>query len=142
MNAVTEGIKKSLAEQAMGGLAGGLDTPKMDEFLDQLFALASEFGQVSFSLTDSGAVLALYSKKLLLAQSEAPRPKTKIRILCARLAVRCGEWSGRNVFPYGETLELDHPGTKQFYKIRFENTTAMQEITIETISANGLPETT
>jgi hypothetical protein len=140
MNAVTEGVKKSKAEQALRCLAEGLDTPKMDEFLDQLLALVHEFGQVSFYLTGDDRILVLYSKDLLLAQLETSRPKTKIRILCARLAVRCGEWSGREVFPYGDTLEVDHPDTKQIFKIQFENTPAAQTVTIDIVSANGTSE--
>ncbi len=141
MNAVTEGLNKTLVDQAMRCLAEGLDTPRMDEFLDQLFGLSRELGQVSFYLTGGSRVLALYSKNLLLALLEVPRPKTKIRMLCARLAVRCGEWSGQQVFPYGDTLEFTHPSEMQICKVSFENTTAAQQITIEAKSANGSPET-
>ena len=140
MNTVTESRRKLVEDEAMRCLAGGLDTPKMDEFLDQLFQLARELGKTWFYMASGNRVLALNATfvpngeeypRQVLALLEVPRPKTKIRMLCARLAVRCTEWAGREVFAYGDTLEFVHPTIKKTCKVQFANTTAIQELSIE-----------
>ena len=132
-----ENLKSSFASEATRCLANGLDTSKMDDFLDQLFHLADEMGSVSISFLEDNRILRLESKNLIFQDMIVSRPKTKLRMLCARLAVRCGEWAKREVSPYGESLDLEVPFAKGFFNVRFENTTAMQSITIVTHSTNG-----
>lgn len=139
MNMATENVEKFLEMGAMRYLAEGFDTPTMDAFIDQLFGLARDLGHVSFSMTGNRA-LAFCSTNLLLALLEVPRPNTKIRMLCARLAVRYGEVSGKELFPYGDTFECEHPGMKQRFHVRFENTPGVQEIAIEVQASNGAPK--
>jgi hypothetical protein len=127
---------KAIETDILKSIAGGLDTQKIDDFLDQLFELAGRFGSITCNLHGEG-VLRLQSRGSVLQEAEIPRAKSKLRMLCARLAVRCGEWSNRPVAPYGDMAELVFPPTKQVCKVRFENTTAVQEIAIEIQSGNG-----
>jgi hypothetical protein len=138
MNATNETI--ALEADILKRIAEGLDTKKVDDFLDQLFTLAGRFGSITCNLHAAG-VLRLESRGAVLQEAEIARAKTKLRMLCARLAVRCGEWSARPISPYGGVVEFVFPPTKQQFKVRFENTTAVQEIFIETQSGNGAPNT-
>jgi hypothetical protein len=125
--------------EILGRLADGLDTQKADDFLDQLFGLAGRLGSINCSLRGD-ATLRLESCGAVLQDAEIPRAKTKIRMVCARLAVRCGEWSKQSVAPYGDVVEIAYTPTNQRFKIRFENTTSAQEIAIEIESGNGAPK--
>lgn len=118
--------------EVMRCLSEGLDTPRMDDFLDQMFDLASQRGHAAISLL-AGDLLRLESKNLILLDLEVPRAKTKLRMLCARLAVRCAAWANREFSPYGDTLEFEHPIIKRTCKVSFENTTGTQKFSIETV---------
>jgi hypothetical protein len=74
--------------------------------------------------------LRFQSRGMLLKDVDIPLAKNKLRMLCARLAVRCGELVHRKIAPYGDILEVKL-SAKQCYKVRFTNTTAEQQITIE-----------
>src|SRR5207237_1265558 len=75
--------------------------------------------------------IRVHSEDLVVQEAEVSRAKTKLRMACARLAVRCSEWAGRQVSPYGDTVEVEHPGTKRLCKVRFENTIGLQVFQIE-----------
>ncbi len=139
MNVLTENLKRNqdlermVLTEAVRCLGDGLDTPRMDDFLDQMFDLASERGHAAISLLTGGLILRVESKNLMLLDLEVPRAKTKLRMLCARLAVRCAAWANREFSPYGDTVEFEHPTAKRTCKVSFENTTGTQKFSIETI---------
>ncbi len=100
-------------------LAGGLDTEKMDEFLDHIFSLAARLGGVECTLVNE-STLRIQSGDALVHERTLPRATTKLRTICARLAVRCGAWSNREMSPYGDVVEL-RDATRP-HTIRFKNT--------------------
>jgi hypothetical protein len=129
-------ITGPIPELSWEGLADGFDTRKADAFLDRIFDQAAKFGRITITI-NGDSVLRLDSPGYTSMQADMSRVKTKVRMLCARLAVRCREWSNRPIAPYGDTVEIVFPPTKQRFKVRFENTTAVQEIAIELQSENG-----
>lgn len=133
MSAVTG---KSLEVEALRCLAGGIDTQKADAFLDLLLELAAASGSVTCTLANE-RVLRLQVRDTSLQELEIPLAKTKLRMLCARLAMRCGEWGRRKISPYGDTVEIQLPSAEQFLKVCFENSTDAQAITVESMPANG-----
>jgi hypothetical protein len=137
MSAVTG---KSLKAEALRCLAGGINTQKADAFLDLLLELAAASGSVTCTLANE-RVLRLEVRDTALLEVEIPLAKTKVRMLCARLAVRCGEWGGRKISPYGDLVEIQVPSTERFFKVCFENSTHAQAITVESIPANGAAST-
>src|SRR5437879_6094759 len=117
MDAITTNVAESEAIQC---LVNGLNTQGIDDFLDRLFSLAGKLGNVTCSLLGD-RIIRLQSHDVVLQAVEAPRAKSKLRMVCARLAVRCGEWCNRKVSPYGDTVEFELPRSKQFCKVEFEN---------------------
>src|SRR5262249_54353268 len=103
-------------------LAGGLETQTTDEILDALFRLAASSGTIDFGLGDKGVTLVA-AQRSVLSDESIPRAKTKLRVICARLAVRCGEWAKREVSIYGDIIEVAPPTVQAPLKVRFENTT-------------------
>ena len=130
MNAATANLTKSLKAEMLRCLAGGIDTPKADGFLDQLFEVAEALGSVTCMLAGD-RVLRVQSRDLVLQDVEIPLAKTKLRMLCARLAVRCGEWANRKLAPYGDLVEFRLPVTNQLFKVHYENTTSKQAFAID-----------
>ncbi len=119
-------------------LADGMDTQKADAFIDILFDHAGKYGSVTLTLSGG---LILKSPLVISLPADIPRAKTKMRMICARLAVRCAEWSNRPVSPYGGSIEIVFPPTKVRFRVQFENTTASQQISIEVQSENGAKTT-
>ena len=64
-------------------------------------------------------------------EAKLPRARTKLRMLCARLAVRCSDWANRDVSPYGDAVEFEFPPIRQLRKVSFKNTGDSQEFVIE-----------
>lgn len=138
MDAVTPSVPNSFEADARRCLAGGFDTQKADDFLDRLFDLAATFGRVQCTLAGE-RILRIESRDAQLQELEIPQAKTKLRMLCARLAVRCGEWAHRKLAPYGDVVEFVYPPTRQSFTVRFENTTAAQAFAIHTGSQGNCP---
>jgi hypothetical protein len=120
-------------------LADGLDTQKADAFLDMLFDHAGKHGSVALTL-EAGSCLQSQWPGVIMQRVDIARAKTTLRMICARLAVRCAKWSKRPIAPYGDVVEFVFPPTHQQFKVRFENTTSVQEIVIELQSGNGTPK--
>ncbi|MCI0640815.1 MAG: hypothetical protein L0Y72_18270 [Gemmataceae bacterium] len=96
----------------------------MDAFLDRVFELSRQVGKVIYFLVDD-ATFGFHKS----SASDSPRPlgpssnsvgnnlhqvnlkraKTKLRMLCARLAARCSDWSGKSVSPYGDSIDIEVP---------------------------------
>lgn len=109
----------------LGILGEGLDTQQLDGFLDQMFELAATWRTITCTVVDDQTI-RVQSGDVAVQEAEVPRARTKLRMACARLAVRCGEWAGRQVSPYGDTVDLEHPRTMRSCKVRFENTSGSQ----------------
>ena len=140
MNTLTPTQVKSLEIVGLHGLADGIDTQKLDAFLDQAFELVGAVGTVVCTLMND-RVLRLQSRETILQELEMPLAKTKLRMLCARLAVRCSEWSHREVSPYGDVVDVEFPLTNQRCKVSFENTPASQKFVLEDNSTPRPSET-
>ena len=140
MSAVTANLTKSLESEVLRCLGGGVDTQRLDDFLDRMFELADQLGGIACTLADD-RTLRIQSRNTVLQEVKVPLAKTKLRMLCARLAVRCGEWANRSVTPYGDMVEFDHPVVNHLCKVHFENTTAAQQFAIEVFSAPRSTET-
>jgi hypothetical protein len=138
MDAVIPSLPSSFEANARQCLAGGLDTQKADSFLDQLFEVAATSGSVRCTLANE-RVLRIQSRDTPLHELDIPRAKTKLRMLCARLAVRCGEWADRKLAPHGDVVDFVYPPTKQLFTVRFENTTGTQTFAIHAGSQGKLP---
>jgi hypothetical protein len=117
-------------------LADGMDAQKADSIVDMLFDHADKNGRVTLSLEGDSCLQSQWPG-VILQRADIPRAKTKLRMICARLSVRCAEWSKRPVSPYGDSIEVVFPPTEALFKVRFENTTAAQAIAIEIVSENG-----
>ena len=134
-------LTQPMVASSLQALADGVDTNKIDQCLDQFFELSARFGNVQCLLADEG-VLRLQSRERLLQEVKMVRAKATLRMMCARLAVRCGEWTGKKIAPYGDFAEVEIPEARQHFKICFENTTARQEIAIEVNPAPGIANRT
>jgi [acyl-carrier-protein] S-malonyltransferase len=130
MQAMTTDRAEAFASLCQHSLAAGLDTRKMDDFLEHLLELVGESGSVSVTLADE-SILRIEADGGVVHDTSVPRAKTKLRTLCARLAVRCSEWSRREVSPYGEVAQLGLPGGKKTWTVRFHNTNDAVMIKIE-----------
>jgi hypothetical protein len=113
-------------------LAAGVDVNKMDAFLDDVFETAARCRNVACCLGKQES-LRLESDGAVLQEEMFLRAKTMLRMLCARLAVRCGEWAGRDVSPYGDVVEFEHASSKRRCRVSFQNTSASQRFEVETI---------
>jgi hypothetical protein len=135
MSTATAELRESLEKQFSRCIAGGIDPPRLDAFLDDLFDLAGVLGTITCEFSGASAI-RLRSGDVPLYEANLLRAKTRVRMLCARLAIRCSEWSSREVSHYGDIVEVEVPRIKQRYDVRFENTTKSQEFTIEAIQAS------
>jgi hypothetical protein len=137
MNPATSKQAKLVAPDVLRLLADGLDTPKLDEFLDAMFDLATTWRSISCAVIDDRRI-RVQADDAIIQEAEIERAKTKLRMACARLAVRCSEWLGRPVSPYGDTIEVEHPRIRRLCKVHFENTTDSQMFRIDESATNGL----
>jgi hypothetical protein len=134
-HALTRNSTQSLESELLRCLAGGVDAQKLDDFLDRLLCLAGELGSVTCILPDEQTI-RVQSRGGLLNEAALPLAKAKLRMLCARLAVRLGDWSNQKVSPYGEVLEVEVPHTKQRLRVSFKNTPDSQTLTIDSVLPN------
>ena len=117
------------AASALQFLADRIDTPTLDGFIERLFALAAELECITCRYAEER--IRIDSKDRVLHEMAFPRSKSALRMVCARLAVLCKEWSNENVNPYGDHLSVHVPSEKHAFVVTFENTPAQQSITIE-----------
>lgn len=129
MNAIRETVQQSLSAEFHKWLGGGLDVDIMDRVLDRLFDLACQRGFVCYSLPDLHT-MRVETPEGVNHDVRILRAKTKLRMLCARLAARCAEWSKKGVSLYGDTVEVEIPDTRQRCRVHFDNTVHRQRITI------------
>jgi hypothetical protein len=137
MNPAISTQAKPVAPDVLHLLADGLDTAKLDEFLDAMFELATTWRTIACVVIDDQRI-RLQSDDAIIQEAVVVRGKTKLRMACARLAVRCSEGLGRPVSPYGDTVDVEHPRTGRLSKVHFENTTDSQMFRIDESATNGL----
>jgi hypothetical protein len=134
MNNISGQVTDSEASELLRRLATGVDTEILDGFIEDLLTLAVKLTKIKCGLADVSS-LRLESENVILHEMTLPRAKTKLRMLCARLAVRCAAWSGRQVSPYGDAVDFEVPGHGRAFKVRFENTAEFQRFAIEAQAA-------
>jgi hypothetical protein len=111
-------------------LAHGFDPERADAFLDEMFALLGAYGSLTCTVVENRN-LRVQSNDIILGEAPIRLAPVKLSSLCARLAVRCQEWSGQELSLHGDTIEFDHPITKQRCKVYFENSAGRQAIALE-----------
>lgn len=124
-------------DEKLKTLKNGFDLQRADAFLDELFGLLSAGGHLVCAADDPKKI-RVWSDGIVLGGSVIPLARSKMRSLCARLAIRCGEWAGLNISIYGDAVEFDHPNTNQRFKVWFVNRPGEIRIEIKNIpSRNG-----
>lgn len=124
--------RNSSLETKMQALETGLDPQRADAFLDELLVLLGTYGHLICTVVEYRN-LRVQCHEEILCETPIRLAPSKLRSLCARLAVRCREWSGREIPLYGDEVEFDHPGTKKRCKVRFQNEAGAQSIEMEDV---------
>src|ERR1700687_3070161 len=101
----------------------------MDVVFDEILAQIGILKNVSCTLAGESC-LCLQSQDDLVAKVKLPRAKSVLRVLCARLSVRCAEWAKKDVSPYGDQVEFELPATNLACKVSFENSPTAQQFEI------------
>jgi hypothetical protein len=94
---------------------------EVDGVFDEILEQIAELGSVSCRLADDSS-LCLEANGETVAVVKVDRAKSVLRVMCARLSVRCSEWANRPVSPYGEHVEFELPLNQLSCKVDFENT--------------------
>jgi len=126
-------LRNKHLKSKLKGLGKCIVTQTVDDLFDEIFRQIGELRAVSCTLSgDSG--LSLRCQDEVVAKVKLPRAKSILRMMCARLSVRCSEWAKREVSPYGDDVEFELPGMKSPCKVSFENTPDVErlEISVET----------
>jgi len=119
----------SHAASALLCLANPLDTPALDGFIGRLFSLSQDYDGIYLRIENQS--VSIDSNNRVLHAIELPRAKSVFRLIGARLAVLCAEWTKTSVDPYGDDLTVHLPSEKHPFLVAFQNTTAHQWIKIE-----------
>src|SRR5690242_13771966 len=101
MSVFAEDLAKTSAADMIRCLADGVDIDRIDRFLDLLFVLAAKTGSVTCAVVGQDAV-RIQCHDATSGEFEMPRAMSKIRMVCARLALRCTEWCNRQINAYGD----------------------------------------
>ena len=117
-------LESSLRAWEIGG-----SPEKMDAFLDVLLSLTADHKNIACQVVDNQVVRVEYQSGNF-CDVPLSRATPKFRAVCARLSVRLREWTGRDISPYGDEVEFEHPQTQQQCIVRFSNTTACQKIEV------------
>ena len=120
--------KKALATK-LRRLSKRAHVEVMDALFDEILSQIAELKNVSCTLADDSS-LCLQSQHKVVAQVKLPRAKSVLRVMCARLSVRCSEWAQKEVSPYGDQVEFELPTIKLPCKVSFENTPDAQRFEI------------
>jgi hypothetical protein len=127
----------SALDAKLKALETGLDPQRADAFLEELLGLLGTCGHLLCTVVDKRH-LQVRSPDGILCEATLRLATSKLRSLCARLAVRCREWSGRDVALHGDDIELEYPKTRQRCRIRFENKPGSQRIELEGASTRNV----
>lgn len=132
MKTTSESLSNDIVA-ALTSLHDGVDTKTLDVFLDHLFELANRNGLAVCELANNDALCVKSPNLGESVMVEMPRALTKMRMVCARLAVRCSKSCSREIKPYGDSVEFACPDSGVPFKVQFTNTTSRQEISIELV---------
>jgi hypothetical protein len=125
--------KKALSSK-LQRLGKRVDNKVVDGVFDEILKQIASLRSVSCTLADDSS-LCLQVDDVPLVTVKVDRAKSVLRMMLARLSVRCSEWAGREVSPYGDHVELALPVNKLPCKVEFTNTPAVQRFEIKDNSA-------
>ena len=113
-------------------LGDGVDTPRLDEYLAHLFAIATMGGWLTCECLEGR--IQVKAGSIQLFSAEVPRAKTKVRLLCARLEKRAADASGGRLTAAegARTFTLG----EHSYFITVINSTNVQQISIKATESN------
>jgi hypothetical protein len=102
-------------------------------FVDELLDAANKFNETRCCLaTDQSLRFELGDQ---VCDIELDAARAKLRMLCARLAVLCGETAAGPVSPYGASGTIACPGRPSYrWAVRFKNTPGEQEFAIALVA--------
>lgn len=126
MLTATRKLTDSLGAKTVHCLGAGVDTPRLDAFLDCLFEIAAKQSPVTCECREDRIEVKADDDQV--HSGDIPRAKTKRRMLCARLEKRASDAAGVSLsnpkdgiaFAFGD----------QSYRILITNLTVLQGISI------------
>jgi hypothetical protein len=100
--------------------------------VDGLFGIAAEVGAITCTLARTDGLRFLLGGQPP-CEVDLDLAPSKLRTMCARLGVLCNEGSGEDVSLYGGEATFDYgpPGQQRKWRVRFQNTPAEHEFTIQ-----------
>ncbi len=126
MLTATRKLTDSLVAKTAHCLGAGVDTPRLDAYLDCLFEIAATQGPVLCECQDDRILVKADDENVYA--SDVLRAKTKMRILCARLEKRASDATGTPPSNPGDGIAFEF-GDRS-YDIVITNSTVSQRISI------------
>src|SRR5437879_237606 len=83
-----------------------VDIKLVDGVFDEILKQIPSLKTVSCTLVGDSS-LCLHAGGKSVASVKVDRAKSVLRMMCARLSVRCAEWANREVSPYGDHVEFE-----------------------------------
>jgi hypothetical protein len=131
--------KKALVAK-LQRLGKRVDIKAVDGLFDEILNAVGAATLKSASCTlDEDSSLCLEADEEQVATVKVDRAKSALRMICARLSVRCSEWANREVSPYGDTVEFQLPKSKRRAEVAFQNTPEVQRFEIKESVALAAP---
>jgi hypothetical protein len=127
--AILSQTQKDELESKLQRFSDGVDVQKIDDVFDEIFAQLGAVKSISCTLSASSSLL-IQADAAPLAEVCVPRAKNVLRLMCARLAVRCSEWAQREASPYHDSIEFERPDLRLSCRVRLENTPEVQRFEI------------
>src|SRR5271169_2032372 len=112
-------VQKSALASKLHRLSKRADIKVVDGVFDEILKQITSGGSVSCTLADDSK-LCLHANDETIAIVQVDRAKSVLRMMCARLAVRCSEWANRIVSPHGDHVEFELPVNKLLCEVDFE----------------------
>ena len=107
-------------ETNIQALQSGLDPQRANVVLDELLSMVVEYDYLICTASPKVG-LRIETRETVLCETKLDLIVPKFRSLCARLAVRCREWSGKEIALFGDEIEFEHPELKRRYRVCFKN---------------------
>jgi hypothetical protein len=126
MLTATRELTHSIDAKTAHCLGDGVDTSRLDEFLDYLFELATMHSPLICECKEDRIHVQTGDEPVL--DRAIPRAKTKMRLLCARFEKRASDARGEALSPKtdGTVFDLGEGS----YTVTVHNTTELQRISI------------
>jgi hypothetical protein len=117
--------QKTVLALKLQRLGKRVDIKVVDGVFDEILKHIPTLKSVSCTLVgDSSLCLRAGGKPV--ASVKVGRARSVLRMMCARLSVRCSEWANREVSPHGDHVEFDLAVNELPCKVDFENTPDVQ----------------